>query len=511
MKLILIKITILLTMLLAAMESICQAFPDSSLIISIDFNDSITDRTHNSTPSYKGGKFVQGKCGIIKSALKFDGTNDHVNLGKVKILTDSLKSFSISFWMKQHISEPQDYESIMGSFNTGSKTALDLKVHHGAGNKFVKNGISLQLRDENNKYFTLTINNNDSLFDGAWHHIVFNVTNTSTDTGAVYIDNHKASLASTTNTKPSNFKAFQYDFYVGATNNRGTIGRHFTGQLDDLKFYSRPLDSSEIDTLFKQRCASHSLVNDTNRIVIYDTTNVFDTTQIIKIDTFYRIINVYDTITDFDTIITYDTITFNRFDTIPVFDTTTTIVIDTFYNVITLQDTIYTIVNVFDTTTIVEYDTIHKIEFINVFDTITTFKVDTTTFILIEYDTTYIQVYDTIFINQFDTIQILDTNITTNVMDSCKSLLFNTGNGCQVKIFPNPSFSNRLIVSDLCTNETWDKVEIVNSIGQIFFLHTGPYSNYLEVSLKAIPNGSYYLNIYKGDFLVKSSKIINLK
>jgi hypothetical protein len=453
---------------------------DSSLISHFTLNDSATDKTGNTNPVVSGIKFVSGKCGISKSAARFDGQNDFIRIGKFDELSDSLGSFSVSFWMKQHISSVSAYESIMGSLNSGSNTALDVKVHHGSGNSFTKNGISLQIRDENNKYFTLTITKIDSLFDGAWHHVIFNIIDAKNNKGNVYIDNKIASLTNTTNTSPDDFSNFQNDFCIGATNNRGTISRYFTGELDEIRFYARPLDSLEVDSLFKQRCTKSFMTYDTTKIITYDTVSVFDTTTIFFVDTFYRIIDVYDTILVFDTLAFVDTITHYTYDTIQKFDTTEIILIDTFFNVIDIFDTINIVTNSYDTISIFTYDTVS------------------------------ITLIDTIFdiINVYDTVQIIDTQQVVMAIDSCSSLVINTGNECLLKIFPNPLSNHNLIISDLCENESWDKIEITDVLSRQVFLYEGAYQQNYTANLMRIPAGTYFLNLYKDGFLIRSTKLI---
>jgi hypothetical protein len=145
---------------------------------------------------------------------------------------NGLDSFTVSFWLLEGSNTGDDIY-VLGSLNDGNRTGFEFGVNSG-GN------LKCHYRDEDGNG-SLTQSGGLSLRDGQWHYLV--VTR-SGDTLTVYADGE--AKASSSVGAIDNFAAWDHPFTILADNLRGTITKHVTGMVDDLRIYNYGLTSEEI-------------------------------------------------------------------------------------------------------------------------------------------------------------------------------------------------------------------------------------------------------------------------
>ena len=343
--------------------SVSQAF-GQSLIAGYSFTKDYGDSSgYNNHGTNYGTVFIRDRCFNDSSAIELDGINDYVNLGQMDSLSDNLDNFSISLWFKSK-GPKSTWESIFKVLNNaGNGNAISFEINRGSNSSYTPGNLNLYLRDVSGSALSLVIYE-PAINDCEWHHLVWVVHNSSINTYSIYLDGvQRTSLPGYSTGGPSSFSGFQYNFLLGAANNRGSIQIYFKGTLDDIRFYSGSLSSTQALQLYESPCTFDTCyytdtitVYEVEKLTHYDTThiNVFDTTVVYKLDTMlvYVIDTFYQTI--------YDTthVTYN--------DTATHIVYDTTF--VTHHDTVYSYINtaVQDTLVFKMYtencgDVIHKI------------------------------------------------------------------------------------------------------------------------------------------------------
>lgn len=160
---------------------------------------------------------------------------------------NGLNSFTVSCWLLQP-SDTEDDIYVLGCINDGNKTAFEFGVN-ASGN------VKSYYRDEDNNS-ALTQSSGLNLRDGQWHYL--SVTR-SGDTLTIYADGE--SQGSNTVTAIDNFGPWNHPFTVLADDLRGTITKHVTGMVDDLRIYNYGLTAQEIATVYYDQTGIPSCLN----------------------------------------------------------------------------------------------------------------------------------------------------------------------------------------------------------------------------------------------------------
>ena len=171
------------------------------------------------TNTYASGKFGQ--------AASVNG-NQYVYIGEY----DWSMIQSISIWFKN--SSTSGYRTILGSKNNGSDTNTDnmiLGVYN--GNLMYYNTGSITLKS--------------GLTSNVWHHVVINKL--ATNRFDFYLNNVKVGSNKTITDASLDLK------YFGSDNVGSGIGANeaFIGQIDQVRMFTRPLNISEINTLYTEK------------------------------------------------------------------------------------------------------------------------------------------------------------------------------------------------------------------------------------------------------------------
>lgn len=194
--------------------------------------------THDGTTSGSPDLTVAGK---VDSAIGFDGIDDYVDVGTLGSFGSDMDSgFTMECWLRWDHSNVED---AAGTVNDGTSVILQLRVNADVNGASSAGRVSLQIRengvDQNNR-----ASDRNDLNDGQWHHIVFTWDGALT-TPDIYVDGVLDNGAGR-NDDASSTSSFDYGFALGATNVRGTIADHFTGDMDEFALYLAVLSDTRI-------------------------------------------------------------------------------------------------------------------------------------------------------------------------------------------------------------------------------------------------------------------------
>ncbi len=178
-----------------------------------------------------GATLTMDRNGEDGQAYSFDGLNDYILGGA---LTETIYStVSVSCWI--NTSEAQDYTHIVSKYEFSADAGFILGTQDGlvlwAGR--VGSGLYIRLTSESR------------VDDGQWHHLIGMIDN---GTWSIYIDGVLE------NQTDIGYRRTNLNCNVPLTigmYNRGDNGdhRHFSGMIDEVILYRRPLNDCEIEVL----------------------------------------------------------------------------------------------------------------------------------------------------------------------------------------------------------------------------------------------------------------------
>lgn len=228
---------------------------DSGLIAHYPFNQNTNDESPNGYDADNfGASLTIGVNNELNGGYDFDGLTDYMTVDDLGLLSTSIanntgQSYSLFFKPSQL---PSKIESLLGSLNNaGNGTLLTLQTNHSPlVGGFDPNHIMIHYRDESGhdiKSYAIS----DALSETSeWHHLAVVVYSTNPFISSIFIDgNYLNTITYHDEGFGSNYNSFQNSVAIGSINNRGTIANHFTGQLDEIRFYNRALSKDEINEL----------------------------------------------------------------------------------------------------------------------------------------------------------------------------------------------------------------------------------------------------------------------
>ena len=196
-------------------------------------------------------KVVPGQVG---EALKFDGVDDFVNLTTLGDFGGQLGTSSFEAWIKT--TNKKDWMTLINTHGTQcSYWGIEL---NGVNNDFRFEVIEGTLYD----YFSIggpggCVSHGGGrsmkIFDGEWHHIVYTYDYVINEGGrgngkeVRYIDGVSSPISkSAFSGIDRGFLPFTAPVYLGARKFPGKVHGHFTGMIDEVRFYDRPLTADEV-------------------------------------------------------------------------------------------------------------------------------------------------------------------------------------------------------------------------------------------------------------------------
>ena len=206
-------------------------------------------------------------AGQVKDALKFDGSDDYVNLTNLGDFGSQIGASTFEAWVKTDFKK--DWMTLFKvsgrcvgwgmDFNASTNRAfledtINLYIKHKSGAHDIKGEIV------NVKRGCGTFNSIRflSICDGEWHHIVYvykPYVKAEREFGVqvIYIDGEQHRPRLSMNLEKHTFIPFTAPVYLGAGNNRGIAEGFFNGIIDEVRIYNRPLTDAEILQNFESK------------------------------------------------------------------------------------------------------------------------------------------------------------------------------------------------------------------------------------------------------------------
>ncbi|MFC1591403.1 LamG-like jellyroll fold domain-containing protein [Thermodesulfobacteriota bacterium] len=236
-----------LSMLLCAATNSFAAL-DDGLVAYYPFNGNANDASGNGNHgTVTGAALTTDKDGNFASAYSFDGIDDYIDIGTLGNFGSQMNSFSISIWM--NTTDTRVSTALLKTINSGDvDTMMGIDVNRGNVGK-----TSFHMRGEGDA-FLWGVSSAD-IYDGAWHHIVWNVKDAASNDFEVYVDGGLDSIGWFLTENPTVFKNFEYPLTIGAGNNRGTVEAFYGGAIDEVRIYNRALAELEIQQLYQKEIA----------------------------------------------------------------------------------------------------------------------------------------------------------------------------------------------------------------------------------------------------------------
>jgi hypothetical protein len=207
---------------LAAGERVWWKFDESS---GTTASDSSGNNNAGTLTNMVGTEWTAGKSG---NALSFDGVDDYVT--RSALSANIAGECTISLWMKRN-GNPLVNERLVCVGTSGGNGFNVFVAPSGYAGLDNEGGLTSEL-----------VSTGPSITNDAWHHIAATRSGTVPSTFKIYVDGVlKATDSNAANTLPALTR-----LRVGASFHPGS---YYTGQIDDVRVYSRVLSGTEIQAL----------------------------------------------------------------------------------------------------------------------------------------------------------------------------------------------------------------------------------------------------------------------
>ncbi|SDU66615.1 LamG domain-containing protein [Desulfobacula phenolica] len=225
-----------------AFGGMAQADLSDGLVAYYPFNGNANDKSVNGNDGeVNGATLTEDRFGNAYSAYSFDGIDDFISIMNSSLL----ESNNISVEMRVRSSNPG------GSFRyILAKGAKNCSFSSYAFYTGVKGSLYFYISDGNTYILSPSAYYSD-IWDGEWHHIA------GTFNGSIvrlYIDGTEVGNGTTTD-KPIGYDLeTTNDLFVGSLNDQicDSYNTFFTGSIDNIHIYNRPLSESEIQALYNE-------------------------------------------------------------------------------------------------------------------------------------------------------------------------------------------------------------------------------------------------------------------
>ena len=215
-------------------------------------NKTVKDVWGDNNGAIRGNpKIVPGKIG---EALEFDGVSDFVNLTTLGDFGRQFGTSSFEAWIKT--TNKKNWMTLINTHGTQCPYwGIEL---NGVNNDFRFEIIEGTLYD----YFSIGGpggcvshggGSSTEIFDGEWHHIVYTYDYMINEGGrgngkeVRYIDGVSSPISkSAFSGIDRGFLPFTAPIYLGARKFPGKAQGYFTGMIDEVRFYDRPLTADEV-------------------------------------------------------------------------------------------------------------------------------------------------------------------------------------------------------------------------------------------------------------------------
>lgn len=216
-----------------------EAFPTDGLVLHLSFDGATVQGDTASDLSAQGNDaIIHGDAeldvGKFGEAMVFDGVDDYVEVP----LTDSItfttgSSFTVQAWVKTEDSPTQN-DGIFGNYKQSTQALWMLSV---SGDDAAARGkMGFSVRDVG-KVHSAGVKSEDFLNDGEWHHLAA-VRDQDQQKVYFYVD---GVLIGEADDATEDINSGQ-SLWIGEH-----LSRFYTGLIDDVKAWNRPLSANELE------------------------------------------------------------------------------------------------------------------------------------------------------------------------------------------------------------------------------------------------------------------------
>ncbi|RKU24163.1 hypothetical protein C6503_01660 [Candidatus Poribacteria bacterium] len=195
-------------------------------------------------------KVVPGRVG---EALKFDGVDDFVNLTTLGDFGKKFGTASFEAWIKT--SNKKDWMTLINTRGAACPNwGIELNGIHRRGELEIVEGMLyyyIGIGDPRGCSGAGSGRTTTDIFDGEWHHIVYTNNYRMHEGGGngksiIYIDGVVHSPSNHRFEGNRAFSPFTAPVHLGARKFPGKSQGHFTGMIDEVRFYDRLLTAREV-------------------------------------------------------------------------------------------------------------------------------------------------------------------------------------------------------------------------------------------------------------------------
>lgn len=198
----------------------------------LDINGSDLYNTYDFTES--GDAFYSSvlyKVGV--GSAQFDGNQDYIRTADNPPDFSISEGFTISFWV--YFSGTGSYRLMYHDYQSGANRYWH--IARGSNDK-----MNFHYKDENITTFAVDVD--ETITESAWYHVVW-VWDAKTDSNSVFFNGVNKSLVTNTAYSTSDDPAH---YTIGIKND--LVSNDFLGNIDEISYYHRKLNSSEISELY---------------------------------------------------------------------------------------------------------------------------------------------------------------------------------------------------------------------------------------------------------------------
>ena len=245
-----------LSIFIFSFNGLAQTDLDSGLIARYTFDNHIKDSSINKHHgTLVDGTFTTDRFGNPKSALYFDGNDDYARIAKFGKFIPT-KDFTMTLWAKSVGNKTSNTLMLM-SDNTSNRIALSLYYSHSGSGSFFWDYAGITTR-----IFVQSVKPS-----GGWEFFVV-YYNSKTKKIGLYRDVNLMQELSTTSVFAQDSTK---DLHIG-----GGADGYYNGTLDDVRFYDRILDTTDIRRLYTNNfCLTKISSHPTNQYANLETTAKF--------------------------------------------------------------------------------------------------------------------------------------------------------------------------------------------------------------------------------------------
>ena len=241
----------------------CQPIP--GLILHYFLNKDVIDSSGNGNHGSIVGLINFANSGIENNSAEFN-KNQYINAGTLGNFGSLVGNSSVSFWI--NTTDKTSLSRVIGIINpviSGLTTVLTIQTNSRLKssnsncdtNYFIPGSTAFYMSDldvATNHYNRFARYITTDLYDGGWHHVVWNIVDSKTKNMEIYVDGVPQTLnigPTICNQLATNFHDWKIGLFIGAGNNRGAgVDGKFKGQLDEIMIFNRSLSNTEIQALY---------------------------------------------------------------------------------------------------------------------------------------------------------------------------------------------------------------------------------------------------------------------